>query len=128
MYKSEIIEKSAEISKIEAVSLKNLTDAVGLDTLVNESADGYAIITPAKYVVVHVENDKSKNNREYDVLVIVDEYGNKYKTGSESFMRTFMDIFNELDGEIGWSIKVFGKDSKNFSGKKFLTCSVVYNV
>lgn len=126
MYKSEIISASAEIGKVEAVALKNLTDAEGLDAVVNNSVDGFVVINPIKYVLLHVQNDKASNNTEYDVLVIVDKSGNKYKTGSESFMRSFFDIYEELADEEGWALKVFGKASKNYSGKKFLTCSVVY--
>lgn len=126
MYKSTIIKSSGEISKIEAVALKNLADVEGIEILVNDSVDGYAVIHPIKYVVLHVENDKAKENKEYDVLVICDSDGTKYKTGSESFMRSFFDIFDELEGEEGWGLKVFGKESKNYKGKKFLTCSVVY--
>lgn len=126
MYKSTIIKSSGEISKIEAVALKNLADVEGIEVLVNDSVDGYAIIHPVKYVVLHVENDKAKENKEYEVLVICDVDGTKYKTGSESFMRSFFDIYDELEGESGWGLKVFGKESKNYKGKRFLTCSVVY--
>ena len=125
MYKSTIIEASHEISKIEGVALKNISDAEGVDTLVNESIDGYAVIHPVKYVMLHVENDRAKENKEYNVLIIIDADGTKYKTGSDSFIRTFMDIFSELGGESGWGLKVFGRESKNYKGKKFLTCSVV---
>ena len=127
-YKSTITKVSGELNKIEAVALKNLTDVEGIEVLVNESIDGYAVIHPEKYVVLHVENDRAKENKEYDVLVICDYDGTKYKTGSESFMRSFFDIFDELEDETGWGLKVFGKESKNYKGKKFLTCSVVYEV
>lgn len=127
MYKSTIVESSSEVTKIEAVALKNLADVEGIEVEVNASPEGYIVLNPEKYVVLHVENDKSKDNKEYDVLVIIDASGKKYKTGSESFMRSFFDIYNELEGESGWSLKVFGKESKNYKGKKFLTCSVVYS-
>ena len=126
MYKSTIIEASAEISKVEAVALKSLSDCEGIDTIVNESLDGYALLHPVKYVMLHVENDKAKENPVYDVLVIIDRDGSKYKTGSTSFIQTFKDIFDELQGEEGWALKVFGRESKNYKGKKFLTCSAVY--
>ena len=80
MYKSTIIEASAEINKIEAVALKSLSDCEGLEVIVNESVDGYAIIHPVKYVMLHIENDKAKDNTVYDVLVIIDRNGSKYKT------------------------------------------------
>ena len=125
MYKCDIIESSAQLGKVEAVAMMNLADCEGLDTAVNESLDGYVILHPIKWVKLHVLNDKAKDNKEYDVLVIVDADGSRYKTGSASFMNSFFDIYEPLEGETGWGLKVFGKDSSNYKGKKFLTCSVV---
>lgn len=126
MYKSVIKEASCEISKIEAVALKNMTDAVGIDTIINDSVEGYAVIYPEKYVIVEVHNDMARDSQDYEVLIIVDKDGTKYKTGSNAFIRSFLDIFEELGGEEGWGLKVFGRESKNYNGKKFLTCSVVF--
>lgn len=124
MYKSEIVDTSLNLAnKIELVAMKDVTDCTLLEQFVNEN-NGEVIIAPKGYVKLHVENDKS-DSREYDIFIIVDTDGNKYKTGSESFERAFMDIFNELSSETGWQIKVFGKPSKNYAGKSFLTCSVV---
>lgn len=125
MYKSVITESSAELSKIEAVAMMNLTDCEGIDVAVNESLDGYVIIHPVKWVKLHVTNDRAKENKEYDVLVLVDADGTKYKTGSSSFMNAFFDIYEPLEDETGWGLKIFGRDSNNYKGKKFLTCSVV---
>ena len=125
MYKSEILETSMNLeSKLEIVAMKDVTDCILLEQYVN-SNDGEVIIAPKDYVKLHVMNDKSES-KEYNILIIVTQDGTKYKTGSESFERAFMDIFNELKDETSeWQIKVFGKPSKNYSGKNFLTCSVV---
>lgn len=124
MYKSEIIETSMNLeSKLEVVAMKDVTDCILLEQYVNEN-NGEVIIEPAHFVKLHVENDKS-DSKEYNILIIVTTDGTKYKTGSESFERAFMDIFTELKDEKGWQIKVFGKPSKNYAGKNFLTCSVV---
>lgn len=124
MYKSEIINTSLEsMSKVELVAMKDVTDCILLERFLEDNSEE-VIIEVADFVELHVQNDKSES-KEYDVLIIVDKNGQKYKTGSDSFKRAFLDIFSELHGESGWAIKVFGKPSKNYNGKNFLTCSVV---
>ena len=125
MYKSEIVETSMKkMNKVELVAFKDVSDCIALEECVNNSENGEYIMTPVDYIKLHVENDKSES-KEYDILVIIDDMGVKYKTGSEAFERSFRDIFDELKDEKGWQLKVFGKDSKNYKGKKFLSCSVV---
>lgn len=123
MYKSEIIESSMKFeNKVDMIAMKDVTDCLMLEELAN--ADEECFISPSDYAIIKVQNDRSES-KEYEVLIIVDTDGVKYRTGSESFKRAFLDIFNELHGEdIEWSIKVFGKPSKNYNGKKFLTCAV----
>ena len=125
MYKSEIVETSMKkMNKVELIAFKDVSDCIALEECVNNSETGEFIMHPVDYVKLHVHNDKSES-KEYDILVIIDSEGNKYKTGSEAFERSFRDIFDELKDEKGWALKVFGKDSKNYKGKKFLSCSVV---
>lgn len=124
MYKSEIVDTSIEnMNKVEMVALKDVTDCTVLERYL-EMNDDEVIMVVKDYVELHIENDKSES-KEYDVLIIIDEQGNKYKTGSDSFKRAFLDIFYDLKGETGWGIKIYGKPSKNYTGKNFLTCSVV---
>ena len=124
MYKSEIVETSIkEMTPVERVALKDVTNCELLDQVVNAN-DGSVIIEIADYVKLHVENDKSES-KEYTVFILIDKYGNRYKTGSESFERAFVDIYSELKDETGWGLKVYGKPSKNYQGKLFLTCSAV---
>lgn len=124
MYRSEIVETSmTNMSKVEQIAMKDVGDCILLETYVNEN-DGEVIIEPKDYALLHVENDRSES-KEYDVLILVDSGGTKFKTGSQSFFNAFMDIYNDLKDETGWSIKVYGKPSKNYNGKNFLTCSVV---
>lgn len=124
MYKSEIISTSLkEMTKVELVAMKDVTDCILLERYLEQNGDE-VILEVKDYVELHVENDRSES-KEYDVLVLIDTGGTKYRTGSDSFKRAFLDIFNELQGETGWGIKVFGKPSKNYNGKNFLTCSVV---
>lgn len=58
--------------------------------------------------------------------VIIDENGNKFVTGSESAITSLLDIIDEMTGEDeDYSIEFYKKESKNYKGKSFITCSIV---
>lgn len=119
-----IKEVSKELTARERIMLKDTSNAVKLD----EAADGESplVITPTAYAVLSVHNEKSTDNKDYENYVILDESGTKYVTGSSSFWSSFIEIWEEMkdEGE-AYSIEVYKKDSKNYKGKKFLTCSIV---
>lgn len=122
-YKASIVESSMELSKKERVGYKDLTDAISLD----QATDAGEVVIPVKgYVIIDVHNDKSEN-QDYKKYVIVDENGNKYVTGSDSMFSAFMDIWDEMhDGDPeDFAVKVYKQPSKNYSGKSFITCSLV---
>lgn len=124
-YKVEIQEASKAFSKRETIKIKDVSNAVKFD----EIAEGApVVITPAAYAVLLVHNDKSEN-KDYPLYIILDKDGNKYMTGSESFWNSFIDIWEEMtegvDEPEEFEIEVYKKDSKNYKGKKFLTCSIV---
>ena len=116
----EIVESSRELSKVEKVRMKDTADCQKLDEL---SKEGEVVITPSDYAILSVHAVTQRGACDYRNLVIVDAVGRKYCTGSEPFIRSFLDIFGELKGE-DYQIKVVRKPSKNFSGKEFLTCSI----
>lgn len=125
-YSVEIIDGSKEYKGREAISVKDLSNAVALDTeLMDDKAS--VIITPKDYAVLKVNNEHSKNDKTYYKYVIIDNAGNKFVTGSESFFESFSQIMSEMrefpDEE--FSISVYKKPSKNYQGKHFLTCSIV---
>lgn len=126
-YNATIRESSISLTKKEAIAFRDISDAYGLDSIITESDD--KTITPVGYVIIDVHNEKS-DNKDYTKFVIVDDNGNKYVTGSESFFDSFMDIWDDMCDEDGqpvedFEIKIYKKPSKNFSGKSFLTCSIV---
>lgn len=124
MYKSEIVSTSLEnMTKVELVAFKDVTDCILLEKYLEEHGDETTMVVK-DYVELAVENDRSEN-KNYNVFIIIDENGTKYRTGSESFKRAFLDIYTDLKDETGWAIKIYGKPSKNYNGKNFLTCSVV---
>ena len=62
------------------------------------------------------------------ILNIVSDAGMRYVTGSDSFWSSFIDIWDDMkEGEDpeDFSIRVYKRPSKNYSGKSFLTCSLV---
>ena len=121
-YSVEIREASRELTAKQRIKLKDTSDAIALDTACEEDA---IIIDPVDYAVLAIHNEKS-DNVDYLNYIIIDKNGDKYVTGSESFWISFMDIYNEMQGEEeAWSIKVYKLDSKNYKGKKFITCSII---
>lgn len=121
-YAVEIKETSKELSAKERIALKDTSDAIKLDVACDTEA---IVITPVAYAVLGIHNEKS-DNKDYENYIIMDEAGNKYVTGSASFWNSFMDIYNEMVNETeSWSIKAYKLDSKNYKGKKFLTCSII---
>ena len=121
-YSVEIKETSRELSAKERIALKDTSDATKLDVACDEEA---VIITPVAYAVLSIHNEKS-DNKDYENYILQDINGEKFVTGSASFWNSFMDIYNEMSGESeDWSIKAYKLDSKNYNGKKFITCSII---
>ena len=58
---------------------------------------------------------------------MVDKAGNKFNTGSNSFITALEEIIDEMAdaGEENIQIEVYRKPSKNYKGKDFITCSVI---
>lgn len=121
-YSVEIKETSRQLSAKERIALKDTSDATKLDVACDIEA---VIIKPVDYAVLSIHNEKS-DNKDYENYILLDANGEKFVTGSASFWNSFMDIYNEMAGESEeWSIKAYKLDSKNYKGKKFLTCSII---
>lgn len=121
-YSTRIIEASKELSKKESVMLKDTSDCIKLDEALK---DGPITFKPRYYAVVEVHNEKS-DNKDYRVYVVADEVGNKYVTSSDSFFESFKDIYSDmLESDEDWLLKVYKLDSKNYTGRQFITCSII---
>lgn len=121
-YSTRIIEASKELSKKETVMLKDTSDCIKLDEALK---DGAITFKPSYYAVVEVHNEKS-DNKDYRVYVVADEVGNKYVTSSDSFFESFKDIYSDMYGsDEDWLLKVYKLDSKNYTGRQFITCSII---
>lgn len=122
-YKAVVERASKELSAKEKIMLKDMSDAVKLDDIVKENP---LIISPDYYAIVAVHNEKS-DTKDYKKIVLVDKDGTKYTTGSMPFITTFEDIVDEMTdaGEDDYAIKIYPKESKNYKGKYFITCSII---
>lgn len=121
IYSATVETASKELSARERIMVKDFTNAIKLDVA---TADGQPlVVTPDYYAVVNVHNEKS-DNKDYKKFVIVDKEGNKFVTGSENFFDSFMNIYNEMQGE-PFDLSIYQAPSKNYKNKTFLTCSIV---
>ena len=127
-YTTKIVSTSRELTVKEKITLKDFNDCVGLDTVVTN--DQGFIIDPDVIVEVQVHNERAKDDKDYTTIVILDKDGTKYSTSSNSLRDSISDIMDELADleeadKADLKIKVFKKPSKNYSGKYFLTATVV---
>lgn len=122
-YFVEIEQVSKDVTKKESVMLKDTSNAL---PLAESCKDDAVIIKPAMWAVLNIHNENNKDgDKDYRCYLIVDEDGNKYKTGSESFWNTFRDIVDDMeDSNEEWAVKAYRLPSKN--GKQdFITCSII---
>lgn len=124
-YKVEIAHSTKELTVREKIRIKDLSNAIQLDDATQQ--EGNVVIDFDYYVILNVHNEFSKDYKDYNKYVIVDKGGNKFVTGSESFMTSLEGIVDEMAdaGETDFEIEVYRKDSKNYTGKQFLTCTIV---
>lgn len=122
-YNATIRECSKELSARERVLIKDTTNAISLDEATSDT-DSPLVISPDFYAVLDVHNEKS-DNKDYTKYILVDKNGNKFVTGSDSFWNSFMEIMAEMEDEGDFEIQVYRRESKNYKGKSFITCSIV---
>lgn len=127
-YKVTVTEASRELSAKEKIMLKDTSNAIKLDEACEVSP---LTFSPVMYAILSVHNEKSED-KDYMQYLIVDKEGNKYVTGSKSFWQSFIDIWEEMQGIVNedgsvedYIIEVYKRDSKNYKGKKFISCSLV---
>lgn len=127
-YKASVSECSKELSVKEKIALKDTSNAIGLDLLTQEANfNGEKVIIEVDYyATINIHNEKS-DNKDYINFIVVAKDGTKYATGSQAFISAFKDIASELSeaGETDMTIEVYRKESKNYKGKDFITCSIV---
>ena len=121
-----------KIRGTERLRYTNFAGMVQLDDIISDDGVKTALDITG-YVECHVHNDKS-DTPEYDKLVLIAKDGELYLTGSDSFKRSFIEIFEALTGDFVedgiapqdrvYPILAFKAPSKNIKGKTFLCCAV----
>ena len=121
-----------KIRGTERLRYTNFAGMVQLDDIISDDGVKTALDITG-YVECHVHNDKS-DTPEYDKLVLIAKDGELYLTGSDSFKRGFIEIFEALTDDFVddgiapqdrvYSILAFKAPSKNIKGKTFLCCAV----
>lgn len=124
-YATTITESSKELSTREKIKLKDLTSAIAIDKVVEPEKP--LVIAPDFYARISIHNEKlPENEQDYATMVIVDKSGAKYYTGSDSAISSFVDIFDEMiETAEPFEIEFYKRESKNYSGKHFITCTLV---
>lgn len=127
-YKVTVKEVSKEITPKEKIMLKDISNAISLDKASSDADfEGKKLTIDVNYyATLSVHNEKS-DDKDYEQYMVVAKDGTKYYTGSNSFMNAFTDIYDEMTeaGESDITIEVYRKESKNYKGKDFITCSIV---
>ena len=121
-----------KIRGTERLRYTNFAGMVQLDDIISDDGVKTALDITG-YVECHVHNDKS-DTQEYDKLVLIAKDGELYLTGSDSFKRGFIEIFEALTDDFVedgiapqdrvYPILAFKAPSKNIKGKTFLCCAV----
>lgn len=126
-YKVTILETSKQLTPKQRVALKTGMNATSLDkaTMVEDIE-----IHPDYFALLGIHNEKS-SDKDYETFIVVDKSGESYATGSASFIETFKSIYEEMEeavsetGEVEeYSIIAYRQESKNYSGKTFITCRI----
>ena len=127
-YTATIKEASRELTPKERVMFKDTGNATQLNKLAEEAmmAGSSAIIEDIRdYAITSIHNEASEDV-DYDNYILIDGAGNKYYTGSKPFWNSFKSIWDEMhDSGETWGIQLNLIPSKNYAGKKVLTCSLI---
>ena len=125
-YRIEIKSASRELTPKERIMIKQLTGAVRID----EATQGKElVITPVAYAILGVHNERSKGDKDYETMAVINSDGTVYLTGSQSFRTSILQFWNDyrdlVDSGENASVKVFRMPSKNYKGKEFITAAII---
>lgn len=124
-YNVRITDASKELTAKEKVRIKDFSNALQLDDLIE--GDNHYLLDYDYHVDMEVHNEKSKNEKkDYFKRVIVDKAGQAYVTGSTAFTSAMDEVIAEMqDSSEEYKLDCYKVDSKNFTGKQFITCTVI---
>lgn len=119
-YTTAIIETSRQLKAIERVRIKDISNSLKLNSVIDTES---LTIDFDYYVKLQVHNE-SADNTDYEVYVVADKNGTTYYTSSPSFMQSLYDVLEEMEGETGWGLEVYKVKSKNQANNPFIKCTV----
>lgn len=121
-YQATVVNCTKELTAKERIALKDTSNATKLDSVVNV---GEKFNIDVDYVATIEVHNSLAENQDYTIFVVVDKSGEKYITGSQSFITSYYNIESEMENESEpWTIDVYKVESKNYKGRYFLTCSI----
>ena len=111
-----IYEKSREFSKVETYLLTSSPDVESIKNVENETSitvDGYILF-----------KDTDQNGEETDILSIITPDKKVYACQSQTFKRSFIEIFELMDGE---SFSIIKKSGVSKGGRDYINCVLDVN-
>ena len=111
-----IYENSRDFSKIEIYLMTSSPDVEPLKNVedgTSISVDGYILF-----------KDKGQNGEETDILSIITPDKKVYACQSQTFRRSFLEIFELMDGE---KFSIIKKSGKTKGGRDFINCVLDIN-
>lgn len=113
MYKAELVSGTREVTKREAIRIKDYSSFQKL----KDMPDNAIIDNVTGLFVVHVENDKSDSG-EYDAFVIEQGCGVNYiHTASQPFKDSLESILSEFIDDSGYPTEQIDIQVKRFQSK-----------
>ena len=112
----QIYENSREFSKVEIYLMTSSPDVESLKNVEDETSipvDGYILF-----------KDKDQNGEETDILSIITPDKNVYACQSQTFRRSFLEIFELMDGE---AFSIIKKSGESKAGRDFINCVLDVN-
>lgn len=112
----QIYENSREFSKVEIYLMTSSPDAESIKNVSDETLipiDGYILF-----------KDKDQNGEETDILSLITPDKKVYACQSETFKRSFLEIFELMDGE---PFSIVKKSGVTKAGRDFINCVLDVN-
>lgn len=112
----QIYENSREFTKVEIYLMTSSPDVESLKNVEDETSipvDGYILF-----------KDASQNGEEADILSLITPDKKVYACQSQTFKRSFIEIFELMDGE---SFSIIKKSGVSKAGRDYINCVLDVN-
>ncbi len=124
-YKTEVLSSSKELTKREKIKFSmdgNYTNLNDLEAGTKLNVTGYVEL----FITNGFVKEEDGRDKEYKNFLVITE-DHTYKTGSETFIRNFKEIWEIMQPEEGEGveIEIVLLPSKNYKGQNILSCNIV---